>query len=104
MHHRNIPAWRVSTYRLATRISSGLLIAAALSFAFSAVLPESARMWAERGFFLGFAFALLAWTTHFAFIFPAEIRRRRYGTALFVLALIASFSWLILSCVRKVLA
>lgn len=100
MSHRKIQTLRRDSKRWAYAISQGALVAAVLCFVGIAALSEPLRVWPVRGFFVAFTCILAGWGLHFGFIVLDEAMRRHYGTALFMSAVIASFGWVIQSCVR----
>ena len=100
MSHRKIQSLRRDTKRWAYRASWGCLVAGILCFLGIVIIPDTLRVWPVRGVFLSFILILLAWASHYAFIVLDEAMRRQYGTALFMSAVIASFGWVIQSCVR----
>ena len=47
-----------------------------------------------------FILILAGWGTHYGFIVMDEVMRHKYGMAVFMLAVIVGFVWVIQTCIR----
>ncbi len=97
---RSIKKLRMLTKPLAFRVLRLGFFASLLSFCFGLFLTDEGRAWALRFGTVFFALSLVGFVIHFSFIALDETQNKNFGTAIWMVAWVLGFAWIIQSCIR----